>query len=167
MSSVISRQKYPSACKLKHVTELINDLPYADSVMRCGLEHSNSTSGQVGRHKDPLVVAIPSLWAAGTFVCHALLCDNKFPMSSSLFFDFVSSLWISRKICFTLSKVPFMCLINVFYTSTNWSQTQSPNQFLRQSLHYMAMSVCVCVYTRVCCPLFKTETLIACIWCKF
>lgn len=149
MSPVISRQKYPSACKLKHVTELINDLPYADSVMRCGLEHSNSTSGQVGRHKDPLVVAIPSLWAAGTFVCHALLCDNKFPMSSFLFFDFVSSLWISIKICFTLSKVPFMCLINVLHIHKLVPDPTPKPIFKAIVTLYGYVCLCVCLHTCV------------------
>ena len=65
------------------ITELMSDLPHVDSVIGCGLEHSNRTSGQVRWHKDPLVVVCPSLWAPGTFACHVLLCDNKSLMSSS------------------------------------------------------------------------------------
>lgn len=45
----------------EHITELMSDLPRVDSVIGCGLEHSNMTSGQVGQHKDLLVVICPSL----------------------------------------------------------------------------------------------------------
>ena len=62
-------------------TGLMSDLPHVDSVMGCGLEHSNTTSGQVWKHKAPLVAVCPSLLAPGTFACHALLCDNESPLS--------------------------------------------------------------------------------------
>lgn len=49
----------------RRISELMSDLPHVDSVMGCGLEHSNRTSGQVGQNKGRLVVVRPSLWAPG------------------------------------------------------------------------------------------------------
>lgn len=56
-----------TTCTLKHVcvcariTELMSDFPHVDSVMGCGLEPSDGTSGQVGQQKGLLVALPPSL----------------------------------------------------------------------------------------------------------
>lgn len=61
----------------------MSDLPHVDSVMGCGLEHSNRTSGQAGPHKDPLVLSVVPFQLPGRFACHVALCDNKSPMPFS------------------------------------------------------------------------------------
>lgn len=89
----------------KHITKLMSDLPHVDSVMGCGLEHSNRTSGQVGQHKDPLVAVCPSLSAPGTFVCHVLLCDNKSPHVFFLYHPLILCLQCELIVTFLLDAL--------------------------------------------------------------
>lgn len=101
----------------KRITELMTDLPHVDSVMGCGLEHSNRTSGQTGPHKDPLVVSF-ELLAHWLVMCSSV--TTSLPWLPLSFFDFVHSTWIYSHICSTLgghvyatSSLPWNVSINL------------------------------------------------------